>query len=151
MRARSKLSWKTAACAPAITIGELLGVDVVVHLIGERPGTGLNMLSAYLTYGRDAAGQPRWSPSPWIIRSLTAICGIHRLGWHPAEAAKEIAASYAAKPRQPVFGNRIGQTRPPPVGMVCLRERLSRVRVVGRVILRARPTGSNCPSYRWAR
>ncbi len=42
--------------------GELLGVDAVVHLIGERPGTGLNMLSAYITYGRDAAGGLRWSP-----------------------------------------------------------------------------------------
>src|SRR4030095_11008341 len=42
--------------------GELLGVDAVVHLIGERPGTGLNTLSAYITYGRDAAGGVRRGP-----------------------------------------------------------------------------------------
>ena len=39
-------------------IGRWTGADVVVHLIGERPGTGLNTLSAYVTYGRDAAGAP---------------------------------------------------------------------------------------------
>ena len=37
-------------------IGGLVGADVVLHLIGERPGTGLNTLSAYITYGRDEAG-----------------------------------------------------------------------------------------------
>ena len=43
-------------------IGGLAGADVVVHLIGERPGTGLNTLSAYLTYGRDAAGAAALEP-----------------------------------------------------------------------------------------
>ncbi len=72
-------------------IGELLDVEVVVHLIGERPGTGLNTLSAYLTYGRDAEGRSRWSPS-MDHSATTAVCGINRLGRHPAEAAEEIAS-----------------------------------------------------------
>ena len=71
-------------------IGGLLDVDLIVHLIGERPGTGLNTLSAYLTYGRDAAGQSRWTPN--MDHSKTsAICGIHILAKRPSEAAGEIA------------------------------------------------------------
>ncbi|MGH7560308.1 MAG: ethanolamine ammonia-lyase subunit EutB [Gemmatimonadales bacterium] len=70
--------------------GALLEVDVIVHLIGERPGTGLNTLSAYLTYGRDAQGTGRWSSR--LDHSLTtAICGIHPRGKPPAGAAVEIA------------------------------------------------------------
>ena len=45
-------------------VGALLGADVIVHLIGERPGTGLDTLSAYLTYGRDRAGQLALEPRP---------------------------------------------------------------------------------------
>jgi ethanolamine ammonia-lyase large subunit len=71
-------------------IGAILDVDAVVHLIGERPGTGLNMLSAYLTFGRDKAGQSRWSID--LDHSCTtAICGINRLAKHPLIAAQEIA------------------------------------------------------------
>ena len=70
-------------------IGGLVGADIVVHLIGERPGTGLNTLSAYITYGRDEGGQPRWSPR--LDHSLTsAICGIHPRGKPPQVAAAEI-------------------------------------------------------------
>jgi ethanolamine ammonia-lyase large subunit len=70
-------------------IGELLGVDVVVHLIGERPGTGLNTLSAYVTYGRDEAGRSRWSPS--LDHSCTtAVCGVHPRGKRPDAAVEEI-------------------------------------------------------------
>ena len=73
-------------------VGAVLGVEGVVHLLGERPGTGLNTLSAYLTYGRDAAGNLRWSPA--LDHSCTtAICGIHRLGKTPAAAVAEIAGS----------------------------------------------------------
>ncbi|MEW6207592.1 MAG: ethanolamine ammonia-lyase subunit EutB, partial [Acidobacteriota bacterium] len=71
--------------------GQLLGVDVIVHLIGERPGTGLNTLSAYLTYGRDRAGGLRWVAS-MDHASTTAICGIHHRGKHPSIAAEEIAS-----------------------------------------------------------
>ena len=70
-------------------VGELLGLDVVVHLIGERPGTGLNTLSAYLTYGLDEAGRPRWSPG-LDHACTTAVCGIHPRGKRPDAAADEI-------------------------------------------------------------
>ena len=71
-------------------IGGLLDAELIIHLIGERPGTGLNTLSAYLTYGRDANGQSRWAPD--MDHSKTsAICGIHMLAKRPSEAAGEIA------------------------------------------------------------
>lgn len=70
--------------------GALIGADVIVHLIGERPGTGLNTLSAYLTYGLDEAGQSRWRPE--LDHSCTtAICGIHPLGKRPSVAIAEVA------------------------------------------------------------
>jgi len=75
-------------------IGGLLNVDVIIHLIGERPGTGLNTLSAYLTYGRDKEGRSRWSRS-MEHSSTNVICGISRQAKHPAEAAKEIAGCVA--------------------------------------------------------
>lgn len=72
------------------TIGALLEVEAIIHLIGERPGTGLNTLSAYLTYGRDAAGDTRWSPD-LDHASTTAICGIHPRGKRPEMAVDEIS------------------------------------------------------------
>ena len=71
-------------------IGGRTGADVVVHLIGERPGTGLNTLSAYVTYGRDAAGASRWTPG-LPHSATTAVCGIHRMGKPPEVAVAEIA------------------------------------------------------------
>lgn len=71
-------------------IGQLLDADVVVHLIGERPGTGLNTLSAYITYGRQPDGASRWSLD-LDHSNTTAVCGIHRLGKPPEDAADEIA------------------------------------------------------------
>ncbi|MCA1618775.1 MAG: ethanolamine ammonia-lyase subunit EutB [Acidobacteria bacterium] len=70
-------------------VGELTGVDVVVHLIGERPGTGLNTLSGYVTYGRDEAGRVRWSPALDHSRT-TAVCGVHPKGKRPETAVEEI-------------------------------------------------------------
>lgn len=73
-------------------VGALLDAEVIVHFIGERPGTGLNTLSAYLTYGRTAAGESRWSPA--LDHSCTtAICGIHHKGKPPLAAAAEIAGA----------------------------------------------------------
>jgi ethanolamine ammonia-lyase small subunit len=69
--------------------GALLGVDVVIHLIGERPGTGLNMLSAYVTYGRDVEGRLRWAVD-LDHSNTTAICGINKRGKPPIAAAEEI-------------------------------------------------------------
>ena len=71
-------------------VGGRAGADVVVHLIGERPGTGLNTLSAYVTYGRDAAGAPRWSRD-LPHSATTAVCGIHPRGKPPEAAIGEIA------------------------------------------------------------
>ena len=71
-------------------VGALLDAGVVVHLIGERPGTGLDTLSAYLTYGRDRAGQSRWGPD-LDHAATTAVCGIHRQGKPPSVATEEIA------------------------------------------------------------
>ncbi|HKE84683.1 MAG TPA: ethanolamine ammonia-lyase subunit EutB [Vicinamibacterales bacterium] len=71
-------------------IGGLTGATLVIHLIGERPGTGLNTLSAYITYGRDDTGQPRWSRS-LDHSATTAVCGIHPKGKPPQAAAVEIA------------------------------------------------------------
>jgi ethanolamine ammonia-lyase large subunit len=70
-------------------VGELLGVEIIIHLLGERPGTGLNTLSAYLTYGRDKSGRPRWSTA-LDHSNTTAICGINRRGKHPSVAVEEI-------------------------------------------------------------
>jgi ethanolamine ammonia-lyase large subunit len=73
-------------------IGGLTAATVIIHLLGERPGTGLNTLSAYVTYGLDAAGQLRWSRS--LDHSVTtAICGIHPKGKAPIAAAREIASA----------------------------------------------------------
>ena len=70
-------------------IGGRSGADVVVHLIGERPGTGLNALSAYVTYGRDEAGAFRWSRD-LPHSATTAICGIHPKGKSAEVAIAEI-------------------------------------------------------------
>jgi ethanolamine ammonia-lyase large subunit len=75
-------------------IGGLVGAEVVVHLVGERPGTGLNTVSAYLTYGRDESGQTRWSRD-LDHSATTAICGIHPKGKPPEAAALEIARTVA--------------------------------------------------------
>lgn len=72
-------------------VGWLLDIEVLIHFIGERPGTGIDTMSAYLTYGRDKAGQSRWGASvdhSWT----TAVCGIHRNAKPPETAADEIAA-----------------------------------------------------------
>jgi ethanolamine ammonia-lyase large subunit len=71
-------------------VGALVDADAVVHFIGERPGTGLDTLSAYLTYGRDPAGQSRWS-ADLDHAATTAVCGIHRQGKAPSEAVGEVA------------------------------------------------------------
>jgi ethanolamine ammonia-lyase large subunit len=71
-------------------VGAIVDADVVLHFIGERPGTGLDTLSAYLTYGRDAGGRSRWS-SALDHSATTAVCGIHPKGKPAAEAVAEIA------------------------------------------------------------
>jgi ethanolamine ammonia-lyase large subunit len=75
-------------------VGQILESEAIVHLIGERPGTGLNTLSAYLTYGRDGDGRLRWSPALDHAQT-TAICGIHPRGKPISAAADEIVRSVA--------------------------------------------------------
>ena len=70
-------------------IGGLVGAAIVIHVIGERPGTGLNTASVYITYGRDEAGLPRWSRG--LDHSVTnAVCGIHPKK-SPQAASAEVA------------------------------------------------------------
>jgi ethanolamine ammonia-lyase large subunit len=71
-------------------VGAIVDADMVLHFIGERPGTGLDTLSAYVTYGRDVAGRSRWS-SDLDHSATTAICGIHRQAKPAASAVGEIA------------------------------------------------------------
>jgi ethanolamine ammonia-lyase large subunit len=80
-------------------VGGLVRADVVVHLIGERPGTGLNTASAYLTYGRDAEGHPRWSRG-LDHSATTAICSIHPRGKPPDAAVSEIVRTIGRVVRQ---------------------------------------------------
>jgi len=75
-------------------IGRILESEAVVHLIGERPGTGLNTLSAYLTYGRDGGGRLRWSPE-LDHAATTAICGVHPRGKPYDAAVDEIVGCVA--------------------------------------------------------
>jgi ethanolamine ammonia-lyase large subunit len=75
-------------------VGALVEPEVVVHVLGERPGTGINTVSAYLTYGRDGAGRSRWQPQ--LDHSCTtAVCGIHPKGKPPDVAATEVARTVA--------------------------------------------------------
>ena len=70
-------------------VGQIVDPEALIHLIGERPGTGLNSVSAYLTWGRDVTNRSRWDPH--MDHALTtAVCGIHRSGKPPAAAAAEI-------------------------------------------------------------
>lgn len=71
-------------------IGSLLEAEMIIHLIGERPGTGINTLSAYLTYGLDDKGQSRWA-ADFDHSWTTAVCGIHRRGKSHERAVEEIA------------------------------------------------------------
>jgi ethanolamine ammonia-lyase large subunit len=71
-------------------IGRLVRAEIIVHVIGERPGTGLNTVSVYITYGRDEMGLPRWSHG--LDHSATnAVCGIHPKGKPPEAACAEVA------------------------------------------------------------
>lgn len=71
-------------------VGQILDPDVMIHIIGERPGTGLNTVSAYLTWGRDDTNRSRWHPQ-MDHACTTAVCGIHPSGKPPEVAAAEIS------------------------------------------------------------
>ena len=65
-------------------IGELIQCAMVVHFIGERPGTGLDQMSVYITYGTG-----KWNQQMEHCLT-TAICGIHPKGKKIEEAIEEI-------------------------------------------------------------
>ncbi len=70
-------------------VAQICKPGILVHLIGERPGTGLNQLSVYMTYGKDPAGNLRWSPQ--MDHSFTtAICSIHPKGKTTDSAVSDI-------------------------------------------------------------
>ena len=70
-------------------VGQCLEIDLLIHLIGERPGTGLDQLSAYISYGKDPMGNYRWTPD--MDHSFTtAICSIHPKGKTPDSAGEDI-------------------------------------------------------------
>ena len=70
-------------------IGQLIEPEILVHFIGERPGTGLNQLSAYITYGRNDENKSIFSSE--MDHSLTtAVCSIHPYGKFYKNAIKEI-------------------------------------------------------------
>jgi ethanolamine ammonia-lyase small subunit len=93
-------------------VGALLDAEVIIHLIGERPGTGLNTMSAYLSYGRDTTGVSRWS-SDFDHSWTTAICGIHSQGKPPATAVDEITRSVGRIFERRCSGVALGSESPP--------------------------------------
>ncbi len=73
-------------------VGQCLEIELLIQLIGERPGTGLDQLSAYISYGRDPMGNYRWTPA-MDHAFTTAVCGIHPQGKTPDSAVEEILKS----------------------------------------------------------
>lgn len=70
-------------------VGRLLQPEMIVHFIGERPGTGLNQLSAYITYGKDLTGKVIFD-SDMDHSHTSAVCGIHPKGKPYKAAVAEI-------------------------------------------------------------
>ena len=88
-------------------VGQILNCDIIVHLIGERPGTGIDQMSAYLTYGKDRAGGSRWSVD-MDHSTTTAICGVNRRGKPPEAAVDQITKSVAAMFQEHCSGIELG-------------------------------------------
>jgi ethanolamine ammonia-lyase large subunit len=70
-------------------VGQCLAIELLIHLIGERPGTGLDQLSAYISYGKDPVGNYRWAPE-MDHAFTTVICGINPKGKTPDSAVEDI-------------------------------------------------------------
>ena len=86
-----------------VPIAELLDCDLVIYLIGERPGgdaQASRSLSAYLAYRGEAHdGKPTFEYS--------VISNIYQQGLPPAEAASVIVERAAAILRHRAAGNRL--------------------------------------------
>ena len=78
-------------------IGELLfgglpGSRTIVHLIGERPGTGHHTMSAYLTTADGSA----WKQSDQVDHNITkVVSGIGVTALAPQKAAHDILTALA--------------------------------------------------------
>ncbi len=97
----------------AAPVAERLAADVVVHLIGERPGGDVRAsrsLSAYLLYRlpddvRPAAAAA--SGNPGIRHEYSVISNIHDGGLAPVEAAATIVEKVTAILEHRAAGNRL--------------------------------------------
>jgi ethanolamine ammonia-lyase large subunit len=98
----------------AEAVAERLGADLVVHLIGERPGgdaLASRSLSAYLVYRlADPEVQRRaadFSGSPGIRFEYTVVSNIYAGGLPPAEAAGVLVEKAGAILGRRAAGNRL--------------------------------------------
>ena len=65
------------------------GNKAIVHIIGERPGSGHHNFSAYLT----AAPAASWSKKRWVDHDISrVVSGISDTALQPEEAAKQTVA-----------------------------------------------------------
>ena len=94
-------------------VGERLGADLVVHLIGERPGgnaSAARSLSAYLVYRlpEEVRGTAaRASGNAGVRHEVTVISNISTCGLPPVEAAAAIVEKAEAILHERAAGNRL--------------------------------------------
>lgn len=94
-------------------VGERLGCDLVIHLIGERPGgdaAAARSLSAYLVYrvpASELAAAAAASGNPAVRHEVTVISNISPCGMPPVEAAVAIVEKAAEILRLRAAGNRL--------------------------------------------
>ena len=94
-------------------VGEKLAADLVIHLIGERPGgdaLASRSLSAYLVYRVPAEQQreaARASGNADIRHEVTVISNIYSAGLPPVEAAAQIVEKVERILRHNAAGNRL--------------------------------------------
>lgn len=98
----------------AEAVAESLQADLVIYLIGERPGGDVQAsrsLSAYLVYGLAHPDTRRraaeFSKNPDIRFEYTVISNIHDGGLPPAEAASVIVEKATAILKHEAAGNRL--------------------------------------------
>jgi ethanolamine ammonia-lyase large subunit len=94
-------------------VGKRLGADLVIHLIGERPGgdaLASRSLSAYLVYRVPAASRAeatRASGNAEISHEVTVISNIYSAGLPPVEAAAQIVETAERILHHRAAGNRL--------------------------------------------
>ncbi len=73
-------------------LGGLTGLRTIIHLIGERPGSGHHTLSAYLTTADGAV----WKQPDQVDHNITkVVSGIGATALAPQKAARDIMAALA--------------------------------------------------------